>query len=157
MMLSRNRGLGQFLLVGCAVLALMMVLGTSVFAQQAAKGNAPGQDETSANASGQQVAIDAKSGKLRKPTQEEIDTLVSGMKLNDSAVGLKATRVGNGSVVMDLEGRFENATIAKINPDGTLSMSCVNNAKDAEAFLKADTTKAKQPKAGTTGQKLEEK
>lgn len=152
---SRKKGLGQFLFIGCAVVALMMVLATGALAQHAAKGNAP--DETSANASGQQVAVDAKTGKLRKPTQEEIDALVSGMKLNDSPEGLKAKSVGNGSVVMDLEGRFETATIAKINPDGTLSTTCVNNAKGAEAFLKADTSKAKQPTPATTGKKLEEK
>jgi hypothetical protein len=147
----------EFLLATCAVLALMLVLATGALAQQAAKGKASGNDEANVNASGQQVAVDEKTGRLRKPTQEEIDALVAGMKLNDSAEGLKTNLIGNGTVVMDLEGRFENATIAKINPDGTLSTACVNNAKGAEAFLKADTTKAKPGKNGTTGQKLEEK
>ena len=152
---SHKKGLGRSLFVGCAMLALMMILATSVFAQHAAKGNAG--DDANANASGQQVSVDAKSGKLRKPTQEEIAALVSGMKLNDSSEGLKAKTVGNGAVVMDLEGRFETATIVKINPDGTLSTACVNNAKGAEDFLKADTTKPKQKTTPTTGQKLEEK
>jgi hypothetical protein len=152
---SHTKGLGQSLFVGCAMLALMMILATSVFAQHAAKGNA--SDDANANASGQQVSVDAKSGKLRKPTQEEIDALVSGMKLNDSSEGLKAKSVGNGTVVMDLEGRFETATVAKINPDGTVSTACVNNAKGAKDFLKADTTNPKQKTPATTGQKLEEK
>jgi hypothetical protein len=152
---SHKLGLGQSLLVGCALLALMMVLASSSFAQHAAKGNTP--DDTNANASGQQVAVDAKSGKLRKPTQEEIDALVSGMKLNDSSEGLKAKTVGSGTVVMDLEGRFETATVAKINPDGTISTACVNNEKGAKDFLKADTTNPKQKTPATTGQKLEEK
>ena len=152
---SHKKGLGRSLFVGCAMLALMMILATSVFAQHAAKGNAG--DDANANASGQQVSVDAKSGKLRKPTPEEIAALASGMKLNDSSEGLKAKTVGNGAVVMDLEGRFETATIVKINPDGTLSTACVNNAKGAEDFLKADTTKPKQKTTPTTGQKLEEK
>lgn len=152
---SRNKVLDKHLLLAGALLALMLVLASGAFAQHAAKGNAP--DDSNASVSGQQVAVDAKSGKLRKPTQEEINALVSGMKLNDSPEGLKAKSVGNGTVVMDLEGRFETATVAKINPDGSVSTACVNNSKDAKAFLNSDTEKTKQKKAGKTEEKLEEK
>ena len=141
--------------IGAALFALS--IGTaSAFAQHAAKGNTP--DDATVNAAGQTVAVD-KNGKLRKPTQEEINVLVQGMHLNDSPEGLTTKTVGNGSVVMDLQGRFENATVAKINPDGTLSTACVTNAKQAKAFLTADTTKTtKTTKQGTTAApKLEEK
>ena len=127
-------------LMTCAC-TLLFILSASAMAQHAAKGNAP---DDSVGASGQQVAVDAQTGKLRKPTQEEIQQLITGLKVNDSAEGLTAKRVSNGSQVMDLEGRFETVAIAKINPDGTLSKACVVSAKDAEAFLKSDTTKAKQ-------------
>lgn len=154
---SRIYDLGRAVLVASAALILLLVFSASAVAQHAAKGDAPG-DDSRVGALGQQVAVDAKTGKLRKPTQDEIQQLISGMKFNDSAEGLTAVRVGNGSVVVDLEGRFENVAIAKINPDGTLSKACVVSAKDAEAFLKSDTTKAtQQHKAKTDPSTLEVK
>jgi hypothetical protein len=121
-----------------AFVFLFAVLSAS--AQHAAKGNAPGNDEANVSASGQQVAVDAK-GKLRKPTPEEIQQLVAGMKLNDSVEGLTPKIVGNSTVAVDLEGRFQNVVIVKINPDGTLSKACVVSAKDAKAFLESDAPK----------------
>ncbi|HET9697461.1 MAG TPA: hypothetical protein VFP40_11385 [Terriglobales bacterium] len=145
-MLKFNGKLGRIVTSGTVLAGLLTIASVAGMAQSAAKGKTPGNDEVAVGASGQQVAIDAKSGKLRQPTQEEIQALVAGMKLNDSAEGLTAKRVGNGSQVMNIDGRFENMLVARTNPDGSVSTSCVSSKKQAEAFLKADTTKAEEAK-----------
>jgi len=125
-------------------LLTVFVFGFAVlsgFAQHAAKGHAPGNEEANVGASGQQVAVDPSTGKLRKPTQEEIQALVAGMKLNDSVEGLTPKIIGNSTVVVDLQGRFENVVVVKINPDGKLSKACVVSAKDAKKFLKSEAPK----------------
>ena len=141
---SRIHHLGRVLLVASTLLLLLFVLSAAAFAQHAAKGNPP--DDAAVGSSGQTVAVDANTGKLREPTPEEIQQLISGMKYNDSTEGLTAKRVGNGSLVMDLEGRFENVMLVKINPDGSFSKACVTSPKQAEDFFKSDTPKT-QPKA----------
>jgi hypothetical protein len=113
----------------------------SASAQHAAKGNANANDDATASA-GQKVAVDPATGKIRKPTQEEIQQLVSGLELNDSVEGLTPRIVGTSTVAVDLEGRFENVMIVKINPDGTLAKACVASANDAKKFLKSDPPKA---------------
>ena len=113
----------------------------SASAQHAAKGNAKGNDDANISASGQKVAVDPATGKIRKPTQEEIQELVSGMQLNDSVEGLTPMIVGNSTVAIDLQGRFQNVVMVKINSDGTMSKACVVSQKDAEKFLASDTPK----------------
>lgn len=141
-----NGTLGRIALSATLLAGFLGAASIAGMAQSAAKGKTPGNDEVAIGASGQQVAIDAKSGKLRQPTQEEIKELVAGMKLNDSAEGLTSKRVGNGSQVMNIEGRFENMLIAKTNADGSVSTACVSSKKQAEDFLKADTAKAEEAK-----------
>ncbi len=145
-MLKFKGKLGRIVTSGAVLAGLLTAASVAGMAQSAAKGKTPGNDEVAIGASGQQVAIDAKSGKLRQPTQEEIQALVAGMKLNDSAEGLTSKRVGNGSQIMNIDGRFENMMVAKTNPDGSVSTACVSNKKQAEAFLKADTAKAEEAK-----------
>ena len=41
----------------------------------------------------------------------------------------------DGSVAVDLQGRFQNVTLARRNDDGTVSASCVDTPEAAAAFL----------------------
>lgn len=132
----------------CAIVAAFL-LSTTALAQHAANGKAPGPDETNLPAAGQKVAVDPQTGKIRKPTQEEIQQLISGMQMNDSVEGLTPRVIGNSTVVVDLEGRFESVMIAKINPDGTLSKACVVSPGDAEKFLKSDPPVQKKNDSST--------
>jgi hypothetical protein len=157
-MLEFKDKLGRIALSGFVLAGFLIAISVAGFAQSAAKGKTPGNDEVAIGASGQQVSIDSKTGKLRQPTQEEIQALVAGMKLNDSTEGLSAKTVGNGSTMLNIEGRFENTLIMKKNADGSVSTSCVSNSKQAEAFLKADTAKAAaDQKAKNDPTKWEEK
>ena len=77
---SRTYLVRRTAVLGCAMLALLFMLSAGALAQHAAKGNAP-DEVASVGASGQQVAVDASTGKLRKPTQEEIQQLITGLKV----------------------------------------------------------------------------
>ena len=134
----------------CGILTVFLlfigVLGAS--AQHAAKGTPKNDD-----ASGQQVAADTKNQKVRPPSQEEVQTLLEGMKnfVNQSTEGLQVKRTANGAQYVDLDGRFENVAIAKIGPDGKVQSECVNNLKDAKKFLESTET-AKKPAPAKTPQ-----
>jgi len=44
----------------------------------------------------------------------------------------------DGSVSMDLEGRLQNVTVARVNRDGRVLQSCVDNPQAAGAFFGID-------------------
>jgi hypothetical protein len=70
-------------------------------------------------------------------TPAEAKTLAEGLKplVNQSTEGLVQVQRPDGSVSMNLEGRFQNVAVAKKEADGTVSQSCVNNADSAAAFF----------------------
>ena len=56
----------------------------------------------------------------------------------------------DGSVSINLEDRFQNVTVARVNKDGSLSQSCVDNPKAAGAFFGIDP-KLIDPTVNTRG------
>lgn len=124
-----------------AAAALTALLALTASAQQAAKG-----DTEKVTVAGQQVAIDAKTGKLRQPTPEESRQLAEAMKryINHSAAGLTAVQHSNGMKSVNLQGRFQSAAVATRNADGSISEHCVTSQKEAEAALKGTSQKPKQ-------------
>lgn len=88
----------------------------------------------------QQLPVDAQTGQIRPLTKEEAQELAQGIKqlVNQSTDGLKSVRHPDGSVSMDLQGRFQNIAVAKRNADGRVSESCVDNPESAAAFFGID-------------------
>ncbi|HUC19963.1 MAG TPA: hypothetical protein VMR98_00515, partial [Candidatus Polarisedimenticolaceae bacterium] len=58
--------------------------------------------------------------------------------VNQSTEGLVQVKHADGSVSMDLEGRFQNVTVARVNKDGSVAKSCVDNPQAAAAFFGID-------------------
>ena len=131
---------------GVLLIFLLFVGVLGAFAQHAAKGNDKNNDDSVAT-SGQQVAIDAKTGKVRPPTREEVQTLLEGMKnsVNQSTEGLQVKRAPNGALFVDLDGRFDNVALAKVGPDGKVLSECINSVKNAEKFLLSTEIPKKTP------------
>jgi hypothetical protein len=84
-------------------------------------------------------------------TPEEARKLTEGIKpmVNQSTEGLVEVKHPDGSVSMDLQGRFQNVSVARKEADGTVTQSCVNNIAAATAFFGAkqqaiDAAKASQ-------------
>ena len=92
------------------------------------------------NSAGQTVVVDRQTGQQRPLTPEEARTLAEGIKqlVNQSTEGLVQIHRADGSVSMDLQGRFQSVLLAKKESDGTVSQSCVDNVDSAAAFFEID-------------------
>ena len=95
-----------------------------------------------ANAAGMVVVLDRVTGTTRGLTAGEAQYLAQGIKemLNQSTDGLVQVKHADGSVSMDLQGRFQNVMLAKKEEDGSISQACVDNDTDAAAFFEIDPT-----------------
>lgn len=92
------------------------------------------------NVAGQDVQVDSQTGQIKPLSPQEADRLAQGLKqmIHPSAEGLVEVQHADGSASMDLEERFQNVTVARINEDGSISTSCVNNPRAAGKFLGID-------------------
>lgn len=135
-------------LVAMAILALAAVAAIS---RQKALATGPGKAERSlpvaqkgnfrtVKVGGQDVEVNSQTGQIKSLTPEEARKLAAGLKqmVNQSTEGLVQVRHADGSVSMDLEGRFQNVTVARVNKDGSVSQSCVDNPEAAGAFFGID-------------------
>jgi hypothetical protein len=89
---------------------------------------------------GGQIPLDPQTGQVRPLTQEEAQKMAEGIKqlVNQSTDGLQSVRHADGSVSIDLQGRFQSIAVAKRAEDGKLTQSCVDNPKAAAAFFEID-------------------
>ena len=87
-----------------------------------------------------QIPLDPQTGQVRPLTQEEAQRMADGIKelVNQSTDGLQSVRHSDGSVSMDLQGRFQSIAVAKRDEAGKLTQSCVDNPKAAAAFFEID-------------------
>ena len=89
---------------------------------------------------GQDVQVDPQTGQIKPLSPEEAKRLADELKpvLNRSTDGLTQVRHGDGSLSMDLQGRFQNVVVARRNADGTIEKSCVDNLEAAANFFGID-------------------
>jgi hypothetical protein len=88
----------------------------------------------------QDLHQDGQTTQAQQLTDEEAQKLASGLKgmVNQSTDGLVEVQHADGSVSVNLEDRFQSVTVARVNKDGSISQSCVDNAKAAGAFFGID-------------------
>ena len=143
-----NQLASRILLLGVA--ACILVLGSSKWAvaQKSGSSKTEADSYTYVPFAGQSVAIDRQTGKLRPPTPDEARQLSAALKnyLNRSDQGLVITTHPNGVQSVDLQGRFQSVSLAKINSDGSASEKCVTSMREAQDFLmSSSTTRQKSP------------
>ncbi|MDT5269454.1 MAG: hypothetical protein QOH49_1640 [Acidobacteriota bacterium] len=66
------------------------------------------------------------------PQSQPLADQLEGNKTTD---GLVQEKHDDGTVSVDLQGRFQNVTMAKKNDDGSVSSACVDTPEAARAFL----------------------
>jgi hypothetical protein len=148
------------------VVALLAIAAVTVVSRQRASSNAAmGPDQAERNSkvanksnfikvkvAGQDVEVDSQTGKMRPLTPEEAQKLAAGLKdmVNQSTEGLEQVQHDDGSVSMDLKGRFQNVTVARVNQDGSISQSCVDNPQAAGAFFGIDPKLIENPNTKPT-------
>jgi len=85
------------------------------------------------------IGIDPETGELGMPTREQWNELsdLEQQRLDHSSAGLVEVHHPDGSVSVDLQGRFQEFATVRIGPDGKLVFQCVDGAENAERALKA--------------------
>jgi len=88
----------------------------------------------------QDVQVDGQTGQIKPLTPDEAQRLADGIKqlVSKSTDGLTAVQHPDGSVSVDLQGRFQNVAVARKNDDGSVSQSCVSNGQSAASFFQID-------------------
>lgn len=150
-----NQLASRTLLLGVA--ACILVLGSSKWAvaQKSGSSKTEADGYTYVPFAGQSVAIDRQTGKLRPPTPDEARQLSAALKnyLNRSDQGLVITTHPNGVQSVDLQGRFQSVSLAKINSDGSASEKCVTSMREAQDFLMSSSTRQKSSAPPRGGKK----
>jgi hypothetical protein len=150
-------GTRRFPLIATLVVAAIMALAViTVVSKQVVKGNGgdagkgPNNAETpgavaensgkqyiTVKVAGRDVQVDPQTGQIKPLTPEEAKRLADGLKvmLNNSTEGLVEVHHTDGSVSMDLQGRFQHVMVARIEADGTLIQSCIDTPEAAASFF----------------------
>ncbi len=85
------------------------------------------------------IHIDPETGHLLPlSSSPELSTKAAMPNLSRSMEGLSPKTLPNGSVMVNLQGRFQNATIARIGSDGKVHTICTEDARTAQRFLNED-------------------
>jgi hypothetical protein len=110
---------------------------------------APGRNYVTRRVGGQDIQIDTQTGDIKPLTPQEAQKLAEGLApmLDRSTEGLTQVRHADGSVSMDLKGHFQDVVVARINTDGTIERSCVNNPEAAGKFFGIDPQLIKDARA----------
>ena len=100
----------------------------------------PEKKYTTVKVAGQDVQVDSQTGQIKPLTPEEAKRLAASLKgmLNKSTEGLAEEHNHDGSVSIDLKGRFQHVAVARMNRDGTVTKSCVDNPQAAANFFGID-------------------
>jgi len=147
------RRFGRLHVFGIVVATVVAISAITVLSRQAPKAKeskTPGmtaaapnkakQNYVTVKVGGQDVQVNSQTGEIQPLTREEAEKLAAGLKpmLNRSTEGLVQVQHPDGSVSVDLKGRFQDVTVARVNKDGTVSQSCVDNPQAAGAFFGID-------------------
>ena len=87
---------------------------------------APLPPQSSVASAGMRVSIDPDTGELREPTASEQASLQAPEtdSLSRSSAGLISEELGDGTVRVNLQGRFQSVARVKVGPDGKLHTEC---------------------------------
>jgi hypothetical protein len=84
---------------------------------------------------GKKLRVNAQTLQQGPLTQAESQQLAEQLEGNKATDGLVQEKHDDGTVSVDLQGRFQNVTLAKRNDDGSVSAACVDTPEAAGAFL----------------------
>jgi ribosomal protein L25 (general stress protein Ctc) len=87
---------------------------------------------------GKRISVNAKTLQQGPLTQEQSQQIADALEGNKSTDGLVETRHADGTVSVDLEGRFQNVMMAQKNNDGSVSTACVDTPEAARSFLQRE-------------------
>jgi hypothetical protein len=105
---------------------------------------------------GQKAHLDPRTGELREPTPEEtreFEEAIQPLFLRSTA-NLRPQVHPSGMISLDLDGGFMNASVARLNPDGTITRRCLTSPEAVRTFLQpvpgSATTTGRLPSSMST-------
>ena len=145
--------------LACALLLAGVATAVAKYSSQTSRPATPAAvvAEAPSKAAGNYVTVEVGGKKLRVNaetlqkgpiSQEQSQQMADALEGNKSTEGLVEVQHGDGTVEVDLQGRFQNVMMAKKNDDGTVSNACVDTPEAARSFLKSDATAPTSPTAG---------
>jgi len=141
----RGRRLGAML--GATTVVAMLAFWAVAAMRQSSAPTTPSNHTSTTQAPGSAgmiVALDPETGTFGMPTPEQARELEEQMKasLSHSDEGLEFIDHPDGSTSVDLQGRFQNMSIAHIGPDGRVHTTCVDDHDAARKALDPATAPA---------------
>jgi len=100
-------------------------------------------DRPGPGAGGSVVAIDPETGQLGAPSPEQLRALREAghdLAVSRTDEGLRETVLANGTVIIDLDGRFEDYLVARVDRTGRLVHGCVHGVQGLAHALRDTTT-----------------
>lgn len=100
----------------------------------------PAGSDFVSKAAGQDVHFHTQDEQIGELTPEEAQKIAGGLRqlVNQSSEGLVEIQHADGSVSVNLDDHFQNVTVARVNRNGSLAQSCVDNPLAAGAFFGID-------------------
>lgn len=130
-------------LFACAVLVAAVATAVATYASRnaerpkaaAAASTQAADPYVTVEVGGRKLRVNAQTLQQGPLTQAESQQLAEQLEGNKTTDGLVQEKREDGTVAVDLQGRFQNVTLAKKNDDGTVSAACVDTPEAAGAFL----------------------
>ena len=94
--------------------------------------------------SGLLLGLDPDSGAPIGMPEHGLSAKLALPALSRSDAGLVQEVLPGGAVRMDLQGRFQSASVARLNPTGGVETLCTEDAEQAQAFLDRRDTPARK-------------
>lgn len=128
-------------LFACALLFAGVATAVATYASRNAEQPKSGRSAQTADpyvtveVGGRKVRVNALTLQQGPLSQADAQQLAEQLEGNKTSDGLVQEKHEDGTVAVDLQGRFQNVTMAKKNDDGTVSAACVDTPEAAGAFL----------------------
>ncbi|MFL6337460.1 MAG: post-PEP-CTERM-1 domain-containing protein [Pyrinomonadaceae bacterium] len=135
-------------LFACALLVAGVATAAATYASRSLKPSPAGRvvsarpvadPYVTVEVGGQRLRVNPQTLQQAPLTQDEARQLAAQLEGNKATDGLVEERHEDGTVSVDLQGRFQNVTLAKKNDDGTVSAACVDTPEAAGEFLRSQT------------------
>ena len=97
----------------------------------------PGDPFVTVEVGGKRLRVNALTLQQGPLTQGQSQQIADALKGNKSTDGLVEVGHADGTVSVDLQGRFQDVILAKKNDDGSVSEACVDNPEAAATFLRS--------------------
>jgi hypothetical protein len=100
---------------------------------------------------GRKIRVNAKTLQQGPLTQGQSQQIADALVGNKSTGGLVEVRHADGTVSMDLQGRFQNVMVARTEDDGSVTNACVDTPEAARSFLRREDEATASAANGGTG------